>query len=134
MNIITEHHDFSSMKNDYSHRLFDYQKVNDLGEELDNCSPLKLKKKRAKSFDNLYEVKIEEVKNKDEKNRDIDAVVNKEKDLSPSLAGDDFNNNCLICCDKTADSVLMECGHGGLCFECGIVLCTNAYSHNLVVA
>ncbi len=23
---------------------------------------------------------------------------------------------CLICCDMPADAVLMECGHGGVCF------------------
>ena len=23
---------------------------------------------------------------------------------------------CLICCDSQSDSVIMDCGHGGLCF------------------
>lgn len=36
-------------------------------------------------------------------------------------------HNCLICCDSQADSVLMECGHGGICFTCGIALCINTY-------
>ena len=26
---------------------------------------------------------------------------------------------CVICCDRIADAVLLPCGHGGLCFECG---------------
>eukprot|EP01017_Pseudomicrothorax_dubius_P011951 TRINITY_DN14638_c0_g1_i1.p1 TRINITY_DN14638_c0_g1~~TRINITY_DN14638_c0_g1_i1.p1 ORF type:complete len:153 (-),score=24.68 TRINITY_DN14638_c0_g1_i1:11-469(-) len=27
---------------------------------------------------------------------------------------------CLICFDKTPDSVFMKCGHGGLCYDCAI--------------
>jgi hypothetical protein len=44
------------------------------------------------------------------------------------------NNQCLICYDKPSDSVFMECGHGGICFECGIQICINAYSHNIMAA
>lgn len=29
------------------------------------------------------------------------------------------NNNCIICCKSAPNGVFMECGHGGLCFECG---------------
>lgn len=25
---------------------------------------------------------------------------------------------CYICCERSADAVLMECGHGGMCFTC----------------
>lgn len=28
--------------------------------------------------------------------------------------------NCSICCDKVADSVMMPCGHGGLCNMCAM--------------
>ena len=28
----------------------------------------------------------------------------------------------------------MECGHGGLCFQCGIALCTNTYEKNVKMA
>ncbi|CAD8089935.1 unnamed protein product [Paramecium sonneborni] len=28
------------------------------------------------------------------------------------------NNQCIICCEKQANAVLMKCGHGGICFEC----------------
>lgn len=27
-------------------------------------------------------------------------------------------STCYICCERRADAVLMECGHGGTCFEC----------------
>ena len=43
-------------------------------------------------------------------------------------------SNCLICCDNIADSVLMDCGHGGLCFHCGIALCINTYESNIKAA
>ena len=30
---------------------------------------------------------------------------------------------CIICITKAADAVIMLCGHGGLCFDCGQTLC-----------
>ncbi|CAI2363515.1 unnamed protein product [Moneuplotes crassus] len=29
-----------------------------------------------------------------------------------------FDKKCLICYEKTPDSVIMECGHGGICYDC----------------
>ena len=29
---------------------------------------------------------------------------------------------CALCFDSAPDAVLMECGHGGICFRCGIKL------------
>ncbi|CAD8168388.1 unnamed protein product [Paramecium octaurelia] len=28
------------------------------------------------------------------------------------------NTQCIICCEKQANAVLMKCGHGGICYEC----------------
>ena len=33
--------------------------------------------------------------------------------------GDD---QCIVCMDRPADAVLLECGHSGLCVECATVL------------
>ena len=33
------------------------------------------------------------------------------------------NRECIICITKAADAVIMLCGHGGLCFDCGQILC-----------
>ena len=30
--------------------------------------------------------------------------------------------NCVICCDKKANAVIMNCGHGGICYSCGVEL------------
>eukprot|EP01017_Pseudomicrothorax_dubius_P041250 TRINITY_DN6574_c0_g1_i14.p1 TRINITY_DN6574_c0_g1~~TRINITY_DN6574_c0_g1_i14.p1 ORF type:complete len:486 (+),score=41.22 TRINITY_DN6574_c0_g1_i14:77-1534(+) len=30
------------------------------------------------------------------------------------------NSNCLICYEKPANAVIMDCGHGGLCIDCAI--------------
>ena len=30
--------------------------------------------------------------------------------------------NCVLCFDCFPDTVLMECGHGGICFRCGVKL------------
>lgn len=29
------------------------------------------------------------------------------------------SQTCVICCDKAPDAVLLPCGHGGICFDCG---------------
>lgn len=29
-------------------------------------------------------------------------------------------NTCLICFDRAPDSVFMDCGHGGICYECAL--------------
>jgi hypothetical protein len=46
--------------------------------------------------------------------------MNLEDDITKGKeASVDKNNQpvqCLICCDMPADAVLMECGHGGVCF------------------
>ena len=38
--------------------------------------------------------------------------------VSPRASID--NKECYVCCDKTADAVIMECGHGGICYECSL--------------
>eukprot|EP01016_Furgasonia_blochmanni_P006260 TRINITY_DN12507_c0_g1_i1.p1 TRINITY_DN12507_c0_g1~~TRINITY_DN12507_c0_g1_i1.p1 ORF type:complete len:472 (-),score=32.29 TRINITY_DN12507_c0_g1_i1:282-1697(-) len=32
----------------------------------------------------------------------------------------DGNNQCLVCFEKPPDAVFMECGHGGVCYECAL--------------
>lgn len=31
-------------------------------------------------------------------------------------------NNCIICFENIPDAVFMECGHGGICYECSLEL------------
>ena len=35
------------------------------------------------------------------------------------------SKECCICFDNKPDAVIMECGHGGLCYECGKHLISN---------
>ena len=30
-----------------------------------------------------------------------------------------LKKECLICLEVRADAVIMNCGHGGICFDCG---------------
>ncbi|CAD8094910.1 unnamed protein product [Paramecium sonneborni] len=30
------------------------------------------------------------------------------------------NSKCIICCEKPSNAVLMNCGHGGICYQCAI--------------
>ncbi|CAN0583175.1 unnamed protein product, partial [Ectocarpus sp. 12 AP-2014] len=32
------------------------------------------------------------------------------------------HSTCYICCERRADAVVMECGHGGVCFTCATTL------------
>ena len=36
-----------------------------------------------------------------------------------------MQKDCCICFDSKPDAVIMECGHGGLCYECGKQLIAN---------
>ncbi|KAM3138606.1 hypothetical protein pb186bvf_009358 [Paramecium bursaria] len=45
-----------------------------------------------------------------------------QKAVDQSVRVDQSNNQCIICFDKTPDAVLMNCGHGGLCYDCAIDL------------
>ena len=35
------------------------------------------------------------------------------------MAGDD-DNLCIICFEKEANAVIMDCGHGGICYDCAL--------------
>ena len=30
---------------------------------------------------------------------------------------------CMVCFENQADSVFLECGHGGICYNCAIDIC-----------
>lgn len=58
--------------------------------------------------------------------------INFEKNISPceisSERVDNLNKsvvNCLVCFDKPPDAVFMECGHGGVCYECSLEVWKN---------
>ena len=36
------------------------------------------------------------------------------------------DDDCLICYDAKADAVFMDCGHGGLCYDCAIDIWKNS--------
>ena len=43
----------------------------------------------------------------------------------PKCYNQSINNDlriCALCFDLPSDAVVMECGHGGICFRCGIKL------------
>jgi len=47
--------------------------------------------------------------------------------IKKTSRGDQSNKNagkesCTICLDSAANAVLMDCGHGAICFECGLAL------------
>ena len=36
--------------------------------------------------------------------------------------GEEEDGDCQICMSNAADAVLLECGHGGLCYACAVRL------------
>lgn len=50
-----------------------------------------------------------------------DAII---EDESPGKKSnmEKSNTMCLVCFDKVPDAVFMECGHGGVCYECAFEL------------
>jgi hypothetical protein len=44
-----------------------------------------------------------------------------EENLNESLK-EKSTQNCLICFDNQPDAVFMDCGHGGVCYECSLDL------------
>jgi hypothetical protein len=45
--------------------------------------------------------------------------------LQPNNKVEELKRECSICLEGKADAVIMNCGHGGLCFDCGTRLSAN---------
>ncbi len=41
---------------------------------------------------------------------------------STTTSADDEDDPCIVCMERPADAILLECGHGGLCVTCSTVL------------
>ncbi|CAK88934.1 unnamed protein product (macronuclear) [Paramecium tetraurelia] len=35
------------------------------------------------------------------------------------------NNKCIICCEQASNAVFMNCGHGGICYQCAVQVAQN---------
>ena len=51
-----------------------------------------------------------------------DLRENAEQGPAGEPCDEDENKPCYVCMSSHADGVLMECGHGGLCYQCGLEL------------
>jgi hypothetical protein len=43
-----------------------------------------------------------------------------------TISADDGDDPCIVCMERPADAILLECGHGGLCVTCSTVLWDHA--------
>ncbi|CAD8181872.1 unnamed protein product [Paramecium pentaurelia] len=41
------------------------------------------------------------------------------------LSHHNSNNKCIICCEKVSNAILMNCGHGGICYQCAVQVAQN---------
>ncbi|CAD8093205.1 unnamed protein product [Paramecium sonneborni] len=69
--------------------------------------------------------------------KDLEIVVLKDTNQNEILTERNLNNNiiqkkkpcpqnsnskCIICCEKSSNAILMNCGHGGICYQCAMQL------------
>jgi len=60
-----------------------------------------------------------------EKPHEAPAPAFPDEELSVASSIDETDKSlCYVCCLEKKDAVIMECGHGGICFECGKSLAT----------
>jgi len=62
----------------------------------------------------------EEEKSKDDESDIQEDEAQHEEEEDKSQAKDQDDENCFICCERKPNSVIMECGHGGVCYQCGL--------------
>jgi hypothetical protein len=49
--------------------------------------------------------------------------LNNHENMSQKEGSSTINiKECLVCFIEISDGVIMNCGHGGLCYECGVKL------------
>jgi hypothetical protein len=65
-----------------------------------------------KNAEETLSVKNEE---KDKKSEESKEKQKESQDLCNKI---EDKNICSICCSKDSDAILMNCGHGGICFDC----------------
>lgn len=52
-----------------------------------------------------------------------DSSLSESPKLARQMSNTNFaNKSCSMCCDNPCNAVLMECGHGGICYECSLKL------------
>lgn len=57
------------------------------------------------------------------KRRNISLLYNPSKMIIRQSSDSSFTSKaCVMCCENSCNAVLMECGHGGLCYDCSLKL------------
>ena len=60
--------------------------------------------------------------NYEEKEKTIKEMKEKQEENKNLCEESSDKNICSICCTKESDTIIMNCGHGGICFVCGCEL------------
>lgn len=87
------------------------KKVSETPEIKDFQEDFSRESNKSEGLDAIEEEKHESFKAEDEKDREI-----------PQKQDSQSQTTCLICFDKDADAVIMDCGHGGICYGCCVEL------------
>jgi hypothetical protein len=101
---------YTTSPNDTADEKFDEKDIN-------NC---------CKSLDVKINIKQENSLNVDRKNskykfNTLDSLANVRRDsfgISEGGQSERNANMCIICCEKSANAVFMDCGHSGICYDC----------------
>jgi len=78
--------------------------------------------KEEKEEDQQINEEEEEEQSQEEEEEEDDEDNEEEEEEEDEQVGESSpeDKNCVICCDKKADAVFMECGHGGVCYHCAL--------------
>jgi len=52
---------------------------------------------------------------------DIDDIKNLSTEINPKIVNEE-EKYCYLCCEKPPNAVLLNCGHGGICYDCAVNL------------
>ena len=94
-------------------------------------------KRDPSKFRSLFKRRLSETEHKRRRIEILDRVKQVRRELrmrceygyQPTMSKiDELRRECLICLEGVADAVVMSCGHGGICFQCGITLSENRAS------
>lgn len=93
-------------------------------------------KKDPNKFKSIFKRRLSETEHKKRRIQIMDRVKQVRRELrmrceygNQAMSKiDELRRECLICLEGVADAVVMSCGHGGICFQCGITLSENRAS------
>ncbi|KAL4479264.1 hypothetical protein ABPG72_011476 [Tetrahymena utriculariae] len=75
---------------------------------------------QSQQSSNVIHDEINKSNNITKTGKNIKQYTCEQENLQVTKQENSIGNTCVVCFDKTPDTLYMPCGHGGLCYECAI--------------